>query len=484
LLEYCGYIGGSDEEKGYGIAVDGGGHAYVTGWTSSESGFPVRIGPDLTHNGYLDAFVAKVTDHGLALDYCGFIGGSGYDLGYGIAVNASGQAYVTGETSSDEDEGFPVTGGPDSTHNGSYDAFVARVKADGTELLFCGYIGGSGYDVGYGIALSSQGYAWVTGQTESGEATFPEKNGPDPTYNGTGDAFVARVALSGWQLENCGYIGGSGEDVGYGIAVDGDGCAYVTGETASSETQGFPVVGGPDLTYNGGDTDAFVAKVSLSGTDVPFCSYIGGANDDCGYGVALEEVGEDYTAHIVGSTLSTQSDGFPLTLGPDLYHNGALDAFVARIGPNHAPTLGTIDPSAGSSVPGQPIFVTTSWTDADGWRDLKHAYFHVGASPSLVGNVTLMYNRAKHKLWIRTDDGLAWIGGCTPGDVNVIQNSQAVVYCTNTVVSYSGTDTMNVSWYMWFLSGYEGEKKTGLKCKDMHKAKAKGKWKGTWTIAE
>jgi hypothetical protein len=482
-LDYCGYIGGSAGDKGYGIAVDPAGHAYVTGWTTSDSGFPVRIGPDVTHNGNMDAFVAKVTDNGLALDYCGFIGGDMWDLGYDIAVKDTGEAYVTGDTTSDQDGGFPVTFGPDLSHNGASDAFVARVKADGTELLYCGYIGGSSDDHGYGIALTDEGRAWVTGQTFSSEATFPEKNGPDLTYNSGGDAFVARVSLSGYPLENCGYIGGSGEDIGYAIAVDGDGCAYVAGETGSTAGMGFPVAGGPDLTFNGGGTDAFVAKVSAGGTDVPLCSYIGGSGADYGYGVAVQAVGGDYTAHVAGRTASSHTQDFPVTVGPDsTYNGGDYDAFVARIGPNHAPALGTIDPSAGSSAPGAPFYVTTSFVDADGWRDLKHVYFHIGDSPSLVGNVTLMYNRAKHKLWIRTDDGTAWTGGCSPGDFNVIGNSQAQLYCTNTYVTYSGTDTMNVGWYMWFMAGYEGEKKTGLKCKDMHKAKAKGKWKGTWTI--
>jgi hypothetical protein len=112
---------------------------------------------------------------------------------------------------------------------------------------------------------------------------------------------------------------------------------------------------------------------------------------------------------------------------------------------------------------------------------LKHCYFHIGSSPSLVNNVTLLYNAAKNKLWIRSDDGSAWTGGFAPGDAGILDNSQAKVYCSLTTVQGAG-DTLSVTWAIEFKPGYEGTKKLGLKCKDRQKAKAKGTWKGTWTI--
>jgi hypothetical protein len=324
----------------------------------------------------------------------------------------------------------------------------------------------------------------LTGHTFSSPAQgFPVSVGPELTYDGDRDMFVAKVASNGAALAYCGYIGGSRPEDAGGIAVDGDGCAYVSGGTDSSEVEGFPAVGGPDLSHNG-DRDAFVAKVRADGSWFDYCGYLGGSSNDSATDIGLQQVGADYTAHIVGWTSSTETGGFPVALGPDLTHNGDRDAFVARVGPNHAPTLGGITPSSGSTVPGQHFVITTSWRDVDGWRDLKHAYFHIGASPSLAGNVTLMYNRAKDKLWIRSDDGSGWLGGCAPGDVSYIDNSQAAVYCFLTQVSYPDTDTMSVMWYMWFKGGYTGTKKTGLKCKDRHKAKAKGAWLGTWTIME
>ncbi|KKK88925.1 hypothetical protein LCGC14_2738260, partial [marine sediment metagenome] len=191
------YIGGSNPDSGYSIAVDGSGSAYVTGHTqSTEASFPVSVGPDLTYNGGDwpgDTFVAKVAADGTGLDYAGYIGGSSYDQGYGIAVDGFGSAYVTGATCSSE-ASFPVSGGPDLTKNGSCDAFVAKVKADGTALDYAGYIGGQDFETGKDIAVDGSGSAYVAGRTHSSEASFPVSGGPDLTYNGLADAFVAKVA--------------------------------------------------------------------------------------------------------------------------------------------------------------------------------------------------------------------------------------------------------------------------------------------------
>jgi len=350
-LVYCGYIGGSGEDEGYGIALDGWGNAYITGVTySTQLIFPVIGGPDLTFNGYADAFVAKVNALGTLL-YCGYIGGSDYDYGHGIAVDGWGKAYITGETYSTEAT-FPVIGGPDLTHNGGGDAFLAEVDANGTALVYCGYIGGSNNDEGNGIALDGSGNAYVTGRARSTEATFPEIGGPDLTHNGgIWDAFVAKVNALGTALVYCGYIGGSDYDCGYGIAVDSSGKAYITGGTSSTEAT-FPVIGGPDLTYNGND-DAFVAKVNASGTALIYCGYVGGSGDDNGYGIAVDGSGK---AYVTGETNSTQTT-FPVIGGPDLTYNGGdYDAFVAKISIQKDDFLGTWD--------GQGVYYRNSDTDA------------------------------------------------------------------------------------------------------------------------
>jgi hypothetical protein len=325
---YCGYIGGSGNDYGYGIAVDPSGNAYVTGYTSStEDTFPVALGPKLIHRGLYDVFVAKVNTKGTALDYCGYIGGTGNDYGRSIAVDGSGNAYITGYTSSNE-ASFPVSGDLDLSYNGGLnDAFAAKVNADGTALDYCGYIGGSGSDFGYGIAVDLSGNTYITGYTSSTEATFPVLESSDLSYNGGSyDAFVAKVDAVGSVLEYCGYLGGTGSDFGYSIAVDSSGNAYITGYTSSSDAT-FPVTEGPDLTFHGGYYDAFVAKIDSGGKWLTYCGFIGGSGYDVGTGIAVD--GRGY-AFVTGYT-SSKEDTFPVKEGPDLTSNGSFDAFVAKV---------------------------------------------------------------------------------------------------------------------------------------------------------
>ncbi len=326
-LVYAGYIGGSDIDRGEGIAVDVDGNAYVAGWTySTESTFPVAVGPDLTQNGDRDAFVVKVSSSGTALTYAGFIGGSADDLAQSIAVDSARRAYVVGQAFSSESS-FPVTVGPDLTQNGSADIFVARISTNGSSLSYAGYIGGSNGEIGEDIALDSAGNAYVTGETLSDESSFPVTGGPDLTHNGGYDAFVAKVDPTGKSLNYAGYIGGTLSDFGRGIAVDSSGSAYVTGETTSNEYS-FPVTVGPDLTLNGvNDFDAFVAKVNVSGSALSYAGYIGGNENDYGSDIAVDSAGN---AYIVGTTSSTRAT-FPVTVGPDLSYNGNEDAFVASV---------------------------------------------------------------------------------------------------------------------------------------------------------
>jgi len=332
-LLYCGYIGGSGDDgaAGFssGMAIDNAGCVYITNSTDSdEITFPVLIGPDLTHNGYTDAFVAKVKADGTGLVYCGYIGGSNYERGDAVAVDVSGNAFVSGVTKSSE-YSFPALVGPDLTFNGQADAFVAKVKADGTGLVYCGYIGGSGdNESGMDIAVDGSGSAYVGGVAESDETTFPVAVGPDLTFNGTPgyqEGFVAKVKADGTGLVYCGYIGGSGNDHVSGVGLDGSGCLYVGGTAGSSEAT-FPVSGGPDLTYNG-SADAFVAKVKADGTGLVHCGYIGGYGYELGYALAVDSSGNEF---ISGQTNSNQST-FPVIAGPDLSHNGSYDSFVAKI---------------------------------------------------------------------------------------------------------------------------------------------------------
>ncbi|MEK7755439.1 MAG: SBBP repeat-containing protein, partial [Acidobacteriota bacterium] len=383
MFVYCGYIGGSGNEGGRGIAVDAAGNAYVSGSTqSSEASFPVTVGPDLTHNVGNDAFVAKVNAAGTALVYAGYIGGSWDDFGVRVAVDAAGNAYVTGHTLSSEAT-FPVTVGPDLTHNGwgSYDAFVAKVNAAGTALVYAGYIGGSGVDFGLDVAVDAAGNAYVTGSTNSSQATFPVTVGPDLTFNGLDDAFVAKVNAAGTGLVYAGYIGGSKFDTGWGIAVDEAGNAYVTGWTDSSEAS-FPVAVGPDLTFNG-PSDAFVAKLNAAGNALVYAGYIGGSSGAAGLGIAVDAAGN---AYIIGQTMSDEAT-FPVTVGPDLTYNGGVDVFVAKVNAAGAGLVyaGYIGGSAEEY--GRAIAVDAAGNAyVTGWTKSTEATFPVTVGPDLTFN--------------------------------------------------------------------------------------------------
>jgi hypothetical protein len=361
-LRYAGYIGGSGEDAGIGIAVDRDGYAYISGSTASDqSTFPVKRGPDLTYGGGpFDAFVAKVNPSGRSLNYAGYIGGSGEsppgapnEQANGVSLDGSGNAYVAGFTASPEDSGFPATAGSfDSSFNGLVDGFVVKVNRSGDRFLYGGYIGGAFPDPGTGISTDRAGNAYVTGFTGSDETTFPDGDGfgstPgfDRTYNGgpnpfplPNDAYVARVNPPGSSLAYATYIGGSGVEQPFNNKADRNGSVYVTGNTTSAEASfpdgdGFGSIQGFDRSFNGGAEptggDAFLVKLQRSGTDVSYATYIGGTDDDRAIGIALE----GRKAYVVGETASPQRS-FPLKAGPDRsYNGGPFDAFVAGVKPS------------------------------------------------------------------------------------------------------------------------------------------------------
>ena len=250
------YLGGTSGEYGYGIAVDSSGNPIVTGETGS-SGW-TSGGFDTSYNGSGenggDAFVAKLSSAGAHL-WSTYLGGTSDDCGFGIAVDGSGNPVVMGETDS---SGW-TSGGFDTSHNGDDDAFVAKLSSTGAHL-WSTYLGGTSTDYGRGIAVDSSDNPIVTGSTHSSGWT---SGGFDTSYNGSGenggDAFVAKLSSAGAHLWST-YLGGTSDDCGFGIAVDGSGNPVVMGETDSSGWTS----GGFDTSHNG-DDDAFVAKLSSTG---------------------------------------------------------------------------------------------------------------------------------------------------------------------------------------------------------------------------
>jgi len=253
-LTYSTYLGGSSRDEGNGIAVDGSGNAYVTGETSS-SDFPMQNPYQGTIDGGVDAFITKLsspTPNSTYLVYSTYLGGSSWDNGNGIAVDSSGNAYVTGQTISSD---FPTQNPYQGTQAGACDVFITKLSSSGSALTYSTYLGGSGSEYGEGIAVDGSGNAYVTGDTWSSD--FPTQNPYQRTLAGEQDAFIAKFASSGSALYST-YLGGNDYDHGYGIAVDGSGNAYVTGNTWSSD---FPMQNPYQGTKAGG-SDVFVTKLS------------------------------------------------------------------------------------------------------------------------------------------------------------------------------------------------------------------------------
>jgi hypothetical protein len=304
-LIYSTYLGGSKGDFGTSIAVDSAGNAYVTGETYSTD-FPTKNPLQPANGGGYDAFVSKVNPAGSALVYSTYLGGSsGNDAGLGIAVDSTGNAYITGDTNSSD---FPATPGAFQTVcNGpcsqDADAFVTKINPEGSALVYSTYLGGSGHDIGWRIAVDSVGDAYVAGFTLSTD--FPTKNPLQPANGGGYDAFVSKVNPAGSALVYSTYVGGGGDDAGYGIAVDSADNAYVTGETYSTD---FPTMH-PLQPANAGGFDAFVAKINVAGSALVYSTYLGGNAADFGYGIAVDPGGNAYV------TGSTESTNFPSTPG-------------------------------------------------------------------------------------------------------------------------------------------------------------------------
>jgi hypothetical protein len=225
----------------------------VTGATESTY-FPTQNALQPTFGGVQDVFVTKLSVDGTALVYSTYGGGSGADTGAAIAVDGEGQAYVTGATASAD---LPILNALDPTLGGPQDAFVAKLTAEGTAVVYATYLGGSASEAGAGIAVDETGQVYVTGSTDSTD--FPTLEALDTTLGGTRDVFVTQLNAGGTALVYSTYLGGGGSEAGADIAVAEGGQAYVIGSTDSTD---FPVQSAFQPTFGGGISDAFVTHLS------------------------------------------------------------------------------------------------------------------------------------------------------------------------------------------------------------------------------
>ncbi len=252
------------------------------------------------------------------LVYSTYLGGSGIDEGSSITVDVAGQVYVAGFT---ESLNFPLAGAAQSSLGGEQDAFVAKLNAAGTQLIYATYLGGSGRDNAVSIAADSSGAAYVTGFTSS--PNFPALNAMQPARNGPFNSFVTKLNPAGGVIYST-YLGGSRADFGSSVTVDAAGNVYVVGLTASPD---FPLANALQPAF-GGISDVYVAKLDPSGARLIFSTYLGGAATDGATSVAVDAAGNVYVAGVTNSPdLRTVN---PL----QARHGGGLsDGFVAKLNP-------------------------------------------------------------------------------------------------------------------------------------------------------
>jgi hypothetical protein len=290
----------------------------VTGWTEALD-FPIAGAMQAANRGGVDAFVAKFNPTGTALIYATYIGGAGDDRGAAIAVDSSGEAFVTGSTAS---ANFPLAAAIRATLGGAKTAFVLKLNAVGNTLLFSTYFGGTNWETGDAIALDGAGNVYVAGDTQS--ADFPVLAAVQSTIGGGMDAFVTQLTSSG-QLAFSTFLGGAGNEHAGGIAVDGSDNVYVAGGTYSTN---FPLVA-PIQGVNGGGQDAFVTKFAARGSAILYSTYLGGNGTGSSEQANAVAADGSSNAYVTGVT---NSSNFPVTSGAyQTAFNGVQDAFVTKI---------------------------------------------------------------------------------------------------------------------------------------------------------
>ena len=375
-LIYSTYLGGTGDDEGTGIAqgngiaVDSAGNAYVVGTTDSVE-FPTTAGAfQTTHgddDGEDDAFVTKLNAEGSGLIYSTYLGGDGNDEGNAIAIDASGDAFITGSASSDD---FPTTAGAfQTTLQGETNAFVTKLSADGSALIYSTYIGGDGDDAGNGIAVNAAGDAYITGT--SGSDQFPTTaNAFQQTLVmklSSDYVFVTELNAAGTALIYSTYLAGSYADLGYGIAVDSAGDAWVTGIDGSGD---FPTTADAVQPAFIDDSDAFVSELNPDGTALEYSTYLGGTygddgdSFDSGQAIAVDSAGNVYVTGLAGSGSFPFQNALQSTFG-----GGEEDAFITKFATGQVTSFAdstTLRSSASSSTIGQMVTFTATVTPGSG----------------------------------------------------------------------------------------------------------------------
>ena len=503
ILIYSTYLGGSGVDGAYGIAVDAADNAYITGFTSSTNfsvtnaiAYHLAGGTNTvldhlacTNSIYfnVNAFVAKIASNGTSLVYSSYFGGNNFDEGRGIAVDTNtGCVYVTGFTASTN---FPTANavvqelvwanvvGTNQTSitnslNGyllnscltnktsRFDAFVAKFDSTGTNLLYSTYLGGANNDVANGIAVDTNGAAYVTGWTVS--TNFPNTLGTSipglhsfvATNTSLGfpatNVFLTKIITNGTSQAVIAWsavFGGKGADIGYGVAVDPAGEVFVTGSASSTN---FPTFNIPTLMRytNSGKSDAFVIAFNTNATALLYSAYLGGKDNDYGYGIAVSPNGD---AYVVGQTLSTNF----LTLSTNSLalvadypsRNGTNDAFLAKITLSvTAPTTATILPTNQAVAVGSSATFSVS-VDTNGTPPFFYQW------QNFVTNLVTVTNVVDGTNQVTTTNVVAWMNLVDGGNISgAATNSSA----TNDTLIISNAQITNSGNYQVIITNYGG----------------------------
>lgn len=339
-LMFSTYLGGSGEDSGNAIALDPRGNIYIAGTTTSVD-FPTVNAWQSAPGGEQDAFVAKIAGDGSHVLYATYLGGTARDEAYGIAVDRTGNAYVTGETVSMD---FPTNNAVQekcaevqSTCPG--EAFITKLSADGSAVLYSTYLGGSGGDSAFGIAVDSAGNAYVAGATKS--IDFPAVRPVQSSLAGPADAFVTEISRDGKKLLFSTYLGGNGSEQARAIALDSAGKVFVSGWTGSPD---FPTRNPVQAFCRSGSkgcsVDAFVAALDAKASKLEFSTYLGGSGIDVSRGIAVDAQGLAYvggwtTSSDFPQVMSAQSDVDQVTNNSAVGSSGTKPisggSFVARL---------------------------------------------------------------------------------------------------------------------------------------------------------
>ncbi len=325
VILFSGYFGGSGEDEINAVAIDSLNNVVVAGWTASTD-LPASGGAQPRYGGGVDAFVASFRPNGGGLNYCTYLGGSGDDRAFGLAIDSTRNVYLTGWTSS---KNFPVLGALQLHLNGTRDAFVTKLNAAGNALLYSTYLGGGAVDVGYGIGVDATNSAAIVGDSTS--TNLPVNSGAfQKTLGGAQDVFVAKLSPQGNSLQYLTYLGGSGVDHGSCIYVAPAGGVFVGGYTWSTN---FPTML-PFQAQSGGGQDGFYAKLTVDGSALVWSSYLGGSGGSVGAPEEVNAIYRDPNNNIVMAG-TTSSPNFPITAGAfQTTFGGGTDGFVAKFGPS------------------------------------------------------------------------------------------------------------------------------------------------------